>query len=106
MVLFSLCKLAAFDLPPLTMKVRRHLTISHRPQTSMSWSRASGNSTDRSGRNADRFTTSDQPIEDGPRSFESLLLDLCQRSNAGWGRDAIWVHGWSACPRRRDRTSL
>ena len=25
MVLFSLCKLAAFDLPPLTMKVSRHL---------------------------------------------------------------------------------
>ncbi|MGF9763067.1 DUF3563 family protein [Microvirga sp. 0TCS3.31] len=25
MVLFSLCKLASFDLPPLTMKLGRHL---------------------------------------------------------------------------------
>jgi hypothetical protein len=49
----------------------------------MSWNPKSGNSTDRSGEDVDRFTISDQPIEGLARSSGSLLSDLCWRLQFG-----------------------
>ena len=49
----------------------------------MSWNPKSGNPTDRSGEDADRFTIPDQPIEGLARSSGSLLSDLCWRLKFG-----------------------
>ena len=57
--------------------------ISHQLQTSTSWSSAFESSADRTGRDADRFTISDQPIEGLASSSGSLLSDLCWQLQFG-----------------------